>query len=196
MTSPVTPPDDFEAAKSVFEKLKDLPTERQERVLRWVAEGLGVLLASSGSAASRYPTATAKEVLLPSPAGSAQKDIKSFVGEKKPRSDNQFAAAVAYYYRFEAAPAQRRDTIDAKLLQEATRLAGRSRLSNPNFTLNNAKNQGYLDGSARGEFSINTIGENLVAMTSPATAAPAERVQRPRSPAGRHGASGTDVFRP
>jgi hypothetical protein len=33
--------------------------------------------------------------------------------------------------------------------------------------LNNAKNQGYLNPAARGEYAINTVGENLVAMTLP-----------------------------
>jgi len=36
------------------------------------------------------------------------------------------------------------------------------------MTLNNAHNTGYLDrGSARGFFKLNTVGENLVAMTLP-----------------------------
>lgn len=170
MTTPAAPADDFEAAKAVFEKLKDLSAERQARVLRWVAEGLGVSPASSsGSITGQLPPGLTGAPSAPLTSGGSpgQKDIKTFVNEKNPRSDNQFAATVAYYYRFEAPPAQRRDSIDAKLLQEATRLVGRSRLSNPRFTLNNAKSQGYLDGSARGEFSINTVGENLVAMTLP-----------------------------
>ena len=170
MTTPAAPADDFEAAKAVFEKLKDLPADRQARVLRWVAEGLGVpAMSSIGPIAGQPPPSVTGSLGVASmPSGSpTQKDIKTFVTEKNPRSDNQFAATVAYYYRFEAPPAQRRDTIDAKLLQEATRLIGRSRLANPRFTLNNAKSQGYLDGSARGEFSINTVGENLVAMTLP-----------------------------
>ncbi len=35
MTNGGAPGDDFEAAKVVFEKLKDLPPDRQERVLQW-----------------------------------------------------------------------------------------------------------------------------------------------------------------
>ena len=35
------------------------------------------------------------------------------------------------------------------------------------MTLNNAKNQGYLDSAERGAFQINSVGENLVAMTLP-----------------------------
>jgi len=94
-------------------------------------------------------------------------DIKSFVAAKAPKSDVQYAATVAYYYRFEAPPERRRHTIDGDALQEAARLAGRPRLSNPRATLNNAKTLGYLDSTSPGEFGINSVGENLVAMALP-----------------------------
>jgi len=81
----------------------------------------------------------------------------------------QFATTVAYYYRFEAPAASRRETIDGDTLQEGARLAGRNRLAKPRNTLNNAKSLGYLDSNAPGEFSINSVGENLVAMTLPGT---------------------------
>ncbi len=167
MTSPEQT-DDFDVAKAVFEQLKDLPPERQQRVLRWVAEGLGV------SFAPAPPSLPAGPVIAPrpgsptsAPAAGTGADIKSFVATKSPKSDNQFAAAVAYFYRFEAPPSARRDTIDGEALQEAARLAGRKRLSNPRATLNNAKAAGYLDGASPGEFVINSVGENLVAMALP-----------------------------
>jgi hypothetical protein len=94
-------------------------------------------------------------------------DIKSFVDSKRPKSDVQFAAVVAYYYRFEAPVESRKDSVDAQALQEAARLAGRRRPPKPLATLNNAKNLGYLDSSERGQFRINSVGENLVAMTLP-----------------------------
>jgi len=163
--------DDFEAAKAIFEQLKDFPLDRQERILRWVAEGLGL----SAVVTTKSPVIPQAEGVRPvTPVGPAQPpspsggvDIKTFVTAKAPKSDTQFAAAVAYYYRFEAPPAQRLDSINAEVLQEATRLAGRPRLAKPNATLNNAKAAGYLDGVSPGEFAINTVGENLVAMTLP-----------------------------
>jgi hypothetical protein len=166
--------DDFDVAKKVFDELRELPTERQERVLRWVAETLGIKSLAPGAIAP--PPAVQTTVgppglgtipLSPSTAPSASRDIRTFVAEKAPASENQFAAVVAYYYRFESPPEQRRNTIGAADLQEAARLAGRKRLSNPRQTLKNAKALGYLDNPARGEFSINTVGENLVAMTLP-----------------------------
>jgi len=161
--------DDFDIGKAIFDQLKDLPPERQQRVLRWVAEGLGVPQA----AVAAQPIQIAgvnnpPHVPHPGQSGvSSGADIKTFIANKTPKSDQQFAAAVAYYYRFEAPPAERRESIDGDLLQEATRLAGRTRLTSPRNTLNNAKGSGYLDSTSPGVFTINSVGENLVAMTLP-----------------------------
>lgn len=170
--------DDFDIGKAVFDLLKDLPPERQQRILRWVSEGLGVTF---GTAAVQVPSSAAalvQQKQFPAAPGVSGTDIKSFVISKAPKSDNQFAAVVAYYYRFEASPSERRDTIDGTLLQEAARLAGRKRFSNPRNTLNNAKNVGYLDGTAPGIFSINSVGENLVAMTLPGGGEDSAQTQR------------------
>lgn len=95
--------EDFDTAKVIFEKLKDVPAERRKRILSWVAEGLGVVLQAA-------PAPVAPPILSPHapsvPAAhlsqSSPTDIKTFVATKAPKSDVQFAATVAYYYRFEA----------------------------------------------------------------------------------------------
>jgi hypothetical protein len=161
--------DDFDIGKAIFDQLKDLPPERQQRVLRWVAEGLGVPQTAiaaqplQGSGTQNLPPAPQ----LGQPGGTSGTDIKTFIANKAPKSDQQFAAAAAYYYRFEAPPAERRESIDGDLLQEAARLAGRNRFGNPRATLNNTKKAGYLDSTTPGVFTINSVGENLVAMTLP-----------------------------
>jgi hypothetical protein len=174
--------DDFDIAKGIFDQLKELPAERQQRVLRWIAEGLGVPI---GGPQPPVPPATG--IVTPPPAvpipggagGGGPSDIKSFVAAKSPKSDQQFATTVAYFYQFEAPPAQKRDSVTGEILQEAARLAGHKRLTNPRVTLNNAKAAGYLDSSSRGEFTINSVGENLVAMTLPGGAeTPAPRKRR------------------
>lgn len=163
---------DFDAAKSISDLLKDMDKNRQERVLRWVAESLEITfhmkattphdMAAAGIAGGRIGAS----VVTPHAAGRAA-DIKSFVELKNPKSDTQFGAVVAYYYRFEAPLDDRRDNISATVLQDAARLAGRTRFPTPLVTLNNAKKQGYLDTAERGSFKINSVGENLVAMTLP-----------------------------
>jgi hypothetical protein len=163
--------DDFDIGKAIFDQLKELPTERQQRILRWVSEALGV---PANTVVTPPPHATGVQN-SPVPAhvvsvpGTPINDIKTFIASKSPKSDQQFAAAVAYFYRFEAHPAERRNSIDSKLLQEATRLVGRNRFSNPLNTLNNTKKAGYVDSTAPGEFAINSVGENLVAMTLPSS---------------------------
>jgi hypothetical protein len=125
-----------------------------------------MVLAPSGPIPSPAPIPPTSPQPLPPPLGTAT-DIKTFVAAKKPKSDIQFATTVAYYYRFESPPATRQISINGEVLQEAARLAGRARLANPRNTLNNAKGQGYLDSDSPGSFSINSVGENLVAMTLP-----------------------------
>jgi hypothetical protein len=161
---------DFDAAKAVSELLKDMEKERQQRVLRWVAESLDIALHVKTGAQHEMATGAPSGFAAaspPYPVEGRSMDVKSFVESKSPKSDIQFATVVAYYYRFEAPADERQNAISAEILQNATRLAGHTRFANPLTTLNNAKKQGYLDAADRGFFGINSVGENLVAMTLP-----------------------------
>ena len=172
---------DFEIANKISELLKAVAKDRQQRIVRWVAESIEMPL----SPAPASLTGGGRAFLGASPTdqlpGRAM-DIKSFVDLKSPKSDQQFAAVVAYYYRFDAPVDQRRETISAEILQDAARLAGRPRLAKPVMTLNNAKKQGYLDAVDRGQYRINSVGENLVAMALPGaeTATTSARIRRSR----------------
>ena len=108
---------------------------------------------------------------------------------KKPTNDVQFAATVAYFHRFEAPQGERKSEVNSDDLQNACRLAGRKRLVHPGQTLRNAVNLGLLDKSGRGTFAINSVGENLVAMTLPqdssAGTAPKARAKRARRKAAK-----------
>lgn len=166
--------DDLEAVRAVVAALSGFSPEDQERVIRWAREKLGLPSAPHSVTDIRVPQPPSSvrvslPMEAPSPTGpGASKDLKAFVEAKQPKSDTQFAATVAYFYRFEAPSAQRADEIDSSTLQDACRLAGRNRLNKPAQTLRNAKHQGLLDsGGEAGKFSLNTVGENLVAMTLP-----------------------------
>jgi hypothetical protein len=76
-------------------------------------------------------------------------------------------ATVAYYHRFEALEAQCKSEINADDLRDACRLVNRERLHDPLQTLQNPRNLGLLDRPGRSVFSINSVGENLIAMTLP-----------------------------
>ncbi len=157
--------DDLDAVRTIVETLQPFEKVDQERILRWVREKLGLQQhpTEKQNASHREPEPKDK------PGGGASaRSIREFVAEKSPRSDNQFAATVAYYYRFEAPDSEHKDSISANDLQEACRQAGRPRLGDPGKTLRNAHGVGLLDKAGEaGAFRINTVGENLVAMTLP-----------------------------
>lgn len=159
--------DDLEAVRVIAEALDGFDPGEQERILRWSRERVGLSVAT--------PTAlTAASLNAPqhgvpgAPPTTGTKDLKSFITEKNPRSDVQFAAAVAYYYQFEAPQSDRKTQINSDDLKESCRLVNRERLQNPGQTLRNAHQQGILDkGGEAGMFTINSVGENLVAMIMP-----------------------------
>jgi hypothetical protein len=162
-------PDEFEALKQISQALEGFPPGDQARMLRWISEKLGITAAPQSSAPPATPgvspTAVPATHNVPPQAPSGRVDIKSYVAAKQPKNDTQFAAVVAYYYRFEAP--QPKDAISQEDLLAACRLVGRDRPPAPRQTLRNAKNAGLLDAADRGTYSINSVGENLVAVTLP-----------------------------
>jgi hypothetical protein len=171
---------DFMAAEEIKGILRAREKVEQERIMRWVAESLGLAVKPGGSGTpatipspqqSAASSAQAGQQGHAAAASPRDKDLKTFVEEKNPKSDIQFATVAAYYYRFEAPLSDRKETIDADDLKNAARLANWRRFSKPYVPLNNARMQGYLDRAGGGAFRINAVGENLVAMTLPGTAA-------------------------
>jgi len=161
--------DDLEAVRAVVAALDGFAADEQERVMRWAREKLKLPVSGLpvGSPPTQHQQASHPAGILTAAGEPIAKDLRTFVAEKKPSSDVQFAATVAYYHRFEAPEAQRKTEIIADDLGEACRLVNRERLRNPLQTLQNARNLGLLDRPRRGVFAINSVGENLVAMTLP-----------------------------
>jgi hypothetical protein len=175
---------DFEAAQEIKTILDGRDTIEQERILRWVGESLGLAPAPPGGVApppAAADAAPSKHAVHPTAAPQRPRDIKTFVDEKQPKSDQQFAAVVAYFYRFETGEADRKDVITSADLQNGARHVGRARFKQPSVTLNNTVNQGYLDRVDRGSFKINAVGENLVAMALPGSADGGISMRKPRS---------------
>lgn len=174
---PKTTPDDLEAVRSIANALKGFNSDDQERILRWAREKLGLNVGPAmpppAQREIRTPPTQQQQTSPSSPDApevqpASAKDLKSFVKAKSPKSDVQYAATVAYFYRFEAPAADRKDEIDAGILLNSCRLADWNRPPKPGQTLLNAKGQGLLDsGSEAGKFVINSVGENLVAMSLP-----------------------------
>ncbi|MDH4203852.1 MAG: hypothetical protein OEV87_13305 [Phycisphaerae bacterium] len=169
---------EFQIAEDVTKLLRDLNPKDQERILRWVSESIGIPeLAQQHSTPSPLGLPQTKVI---EDATARTTDLRSFYAEKQPKNDIHFAALVAYFYRFLAPEPDRKDTINAKDLEEATRLAQRDRFKTPRIPLDNAEKQGYLDRAGNGQFRINAVGENLVAMTLPTTSGGGGKRKGPR----------------
>jgi hypothetical protein len=155
----------FDAAKTIVEALKGLDKPSQALAIRFASESLGL-----SGVAMQPPSGVGAPSQMSQPevrGATHSTDIKQFTAAKAPKSDQQFAAVDAYFYRFEASDSARKDAIDANTLREAARLAGRRQAKNWAFTLTNAKNSGYLDSAGSGQYRINSVGENLVAIALP-----------------------------
>jgi hypothetical protein len=162
-----TKPDDLEAIRTIVATLSPFDANEQERIIRWSREKLG-LQSDSAVEALKIPSPPSDSPTTAARTHGSTTDIKAFVADKAPSTNNEFTAVVAYFYRFEAAETARKDAITADDLQEACRLAGRSRLPVPGQTLINAHQAGLLDKAGdRGAYAISTVGENLVAMALP-----------------------------
>jgi hypothetical protein len=78
--------DDFDIGKAIFDQLKDLPPERQQRVLRWVAEGLGIQVGTQTTLLAQAATGLQVPQVQTGVAGVSVTDIKSFIATKAPKS--------------------------------------------------------------------------------------------------------------
>ena len=144
-------------------------------IFRWAAESLGLAQPYGTPSATQPPAYVGGIAPPPSPQGKVPvpssevpQDIKSFIAAKKPRSDIQFVAAVAYYYQFVAPPSEKKTGLTKEDLRDAFRKVGdRNIPPHPEMTLNNAYQAGLLDREDKGTYAINSVGENFVTMTLP-----------------------------
>ena len=156
----------FDVAKAIAESLKQLDKQHQEQAIRFASESLGLCAPAPAQVPKGPEESPANTASTSTALHTPSTDIKQFTAAKAPKSDQQFAAVAAYYYKFIAPEGQRKDAIDKEELREAARLVGPRKVPGQ-FALNNAKNSGYLDSAGRGKFKLNTVGENLVAITLP-----------------------------
>lgn len=165
MTTPAK--SDFVAAEEIKGILHGRDRTEQERILRWVSESLS--LGDPAAATSKPMGGGSANTTRATESGTAghTRDIRTFVQQKQPKSDNQLATVIAFFYRFVAPEAERKEVLSTADLQTAARQARGYAFKTPSVTLNNAVQQGYLDRADRGAYKINAVGENLVAMTLP-----------------------------
>ena len=163
------PTDDLEAVRQISEVLEPFEADDRERIIRWVRERLG--MATESPETPLTPVTQKQTVPQPPPAPltgqPGQKNIKSFLEEKEPKTNQRLAAVGAYYHHFLAPTSERRDYITAEDLIEASRKADRHRPTSPGQDLRNAYQSGFFDRGESGQYKLNAVGENLVAMVLP-----------------------------
>src|SRR5215472_8233784 len=136
--------DDLEAVRKVADALEGFDPKDQERIIRWARERIGLSTAPLSSQAlpsSSAPTSgSASQATTPAMPATTVKDLKTFITEKKPKNDVQFAATVAYYYRFEAQEQHRKVEKQIYDLQDESRIVRKQPYKNPSQTVRNAHN--------------------------------------------------------
>lgn len=157
----------LDAAQKIVDVLQNMTMENQSLALQFAMQTLRLAAPTVSPLPASAQTSSHLTLGTTTPNTGNPPDIKSFVEAKAPKSDQQFAAVVAYHYQFEAPESQRKDYIDAKAMKEAARLVKWSQKKDWNMTLNNATRSGFLNRAERGAFSLSSVGENLVAITLP-----------------------------
>jgi hypothetical protein len=161
---------DIEGAEAGVVKIVEAISD----VLRGGRKGTGSTSGGSSSPALAPASASAM-----APAHQPHTDIRLFFSEKAPSSDVEAAAVTAYFYQYLAPNEEKQDYIDSSLLERAFRLGKRPLPAKVIYTLQNARNAGYLDALGDGRYKLTAVGYNLVDHTL-GSSADGEGSPRPR----------------
>jgi hypothetical protein len=159
--------DDHVALSGVTEALKNVDAEARLRILKAAATFYGLLLEGTNgdSAAGRdsHYSSTHPQTINserePTFSGHADQSAKQFLAEKRPQSDVERVACLAYYLaHYRNVPHFR--TVDvSKLNTEAAQF----KFSNAAVAVNNAALRGLLTSAGKGNKQISAVGEQFVA---------------------------------
>lgn len=150
-----------EATQVVFRVLLDLSDDARQRVLHSVSVQLGLQAGPYVTGA----TSVLRESDPPfedSPAGDFSTDRtispKSFMLDKRPQSDVERVACLAYYLtHYRDTPYFQ--TVDISKLNTD---AAQQKLSNPSYAINNAVQTGYIVSGPKGRKQLSAAGELFV----------------------------------
>lgn len=181
------PPEDFAAAKK--REVNEAPVDPELQAISEIVAALSSLTGEQRTSALAYvfrrfdapplqysaPMRQDKPGASHEPANQHQatqgqesatgaiRDIRTLREAKAPKSGIQMAALVAYYVSELAPEGERKQEITKSDVERYFKMAGFSLPADAGFTLNNAKNAGYLDSAKAGHYKLNPVGYNLVA---------------------------------
>jgi hypothetical protein len=148
------PDNEIRAMEAVYGALGDLDSIEQTRVIEWVQQKLG--LVPSPGAQNKQGIPASGNLGVPSQVRGTTP--KAFVAEKRPRTDVERVACLAYYLTH-----QRNITkFKTKDLTELNKEAAQPKMSNAAFAVTNATNSAYLAAAGSGQKQITARGEAVV----------------------------------
>lgn len=149
-----------EATQVVFKALVKLPHEFRQRVIQSVGVQLGLAMGNNaGVVNARQPVDVDLE-FNSSGDFSADRTLspKSFLLEKRPQSDVERVACLAYYItHYRDMPYFK--TVDISKLNTE---AAQQKLTNPSNSVHNAAKMGYLVSASKGQKQLSAAGELFV----------------------------------
>lgn len=177
------------AIATLLKTLQPLKEDERTRVISFVFQKLGMNAAAQTSL-NQSPekgedlVATLGTQLKAKPNTEKQfTDIRSLRDAKEPNTASQMVALVAYYLEHLAPDNERREFITADDIKPYFNQAGFELPSAPPaMTLTHAKNAGYLNALARGQYRLNPVGHNLVAYKLPSDGAEGKGRRRAKKP--------------
>jgi hypothetical protein len=173
---------EIQALEQVIGALDPLDQEARARVLDYTFKRLGIEDSLPTHQRKSLPSASddvsTSEPMISPP--SPKHDIRTLRDEKQPTSANEMAAVVAYYLADLAPTDERKAEIGTADIEKYFKQAGHPLPKVVEKTLQNAAAAGYLDSAARGLYSLNPVGHNLVAHGLPRTGANSKPAPRKR----------------
>lgn len=191
-----TEDEELAAIGAVLTALKPLKPEARNNVIEYVFRRLGIAapIAVSPAQPVTPPPIAAMVPVVPSVQLSPPTnptDLRSLKEQKQPKTAGQMVAIMGYYLANLAPAGERRDYIVADDIKKYFPQANFPLPTGPhNMTLVHAKNAGYLDTIAAGQYRLNPVGHNLVTHKLPAgegspPARGKRRVKRAAKPAAK-----------
>jgi hypothetical protein len=160
-----------DAIGKLIEVLQPLSPETRINVLQFVFKALNITLLQATPAAPAYTPSPPRAPLAhtpppadqPPPHQATVTDLRTLKEQKQPKTVNQMVAIMAYYLARLAPTNERRDHITpADIAHYFPQAAFELPTAPPAQTLLNAKNGGYLEQIATGQYRLNPVGHNLV----------------------------------
>lgn len=171
---------DLRALMNIIKELLPLDASSREVVL---ASAAAFVKAKAPTAKGDVPDATlaGTHVQPPPFAEGRHTDIRSLKEEKQPRTAIEMATLVAYFLAELAKEDEQKTALTSADIKKYFKQAQFQLPSDPNMTLHNSKNAGYLDALGNGRFKLNAVGYNLVAHKLPSDDGTSAKKTKPKT---------------